>query len=468
LRGSLSNFARLGLVLALGGAFALPSPAAAAPAGKAKPAKAKKGELDFDLPIQEFTLSNGLRVYVVEDHSTPAFNLTLHYDVGARDEEKGRTGFAHLFEHMMFEGSANVPPMGNLTYVQRVGGNNNAGTSWDSTVYYDNLPSQYLDMGLWLESDRLRSLEITDENFENQRKNVKEEKAMRMDNVPYAGAFMNFLSTAWTGSGYDHPPIGSLEDLNAAETADVKAFFDKYYTPNNVVMVIVGDVNFADVRTKVEQYFGDIPRGPERQASPPTNIDKSKPLEQVVTDPLARQAIYAIGWHTVGETHPDRYALDLLGNILLVGDSARIPKILQDEKKLVAFTGGSHFSLKEAGLVFMQAMPLESTKFDDIKQVVRDEVAKVQKKGITKKELEKAINAQLMGTVRTLATNQGRANAIASGVINHGDPKFVLTEFQKYQEVTPKDIKRVANEYLGPNWLTLDIQPGGGGGLTGN
>lgn len=451
-RGSISKFARLAVVGALAGALVAPSPAAAG----------AKDELSFELPIQSFTLANGLRVYVVEDHSTPAFNLTLHYDVGARDEEKGRTGFAHLFEHMMFEGSANVPPMGNLTFVQRVGGNNNAGTSWDSTVYYDNLPSQYIDMGLWIEADRLRSLEITDENFENQRKNVKEEKAMRMDNVPYASAFINFLSTAWAGSGYDHPPIGSIEDLNAATTADVKAFFNRYYTPNNVVMVLVGDVDFNAVKGKIEGYFGDIPRGPDRLPSPPTKIDRSKGLNQVTPDPLAQQALYAIGWHTVGETHPDRYALDLLGNILLVGDSARIPKILTDEKKLVAFTGGSHFSLHETGLVFMQAMPLPSTKFDDIKQVVRDEVAKVQKRGITKKELQKAINSQLMGTVSTLATNQGRASAIASGVINHNDPKYVLTELQKYQEVTPKDIKRVAKEYLGPNWLTLEIQPGAG------
>ena len=454
-RGFVRKVARMAALGAIVGALSSPSLASAGPAKGAE-------ELSFDLPVQEFTLTNGLRVYVVEDHSTPAFNLTLHYDVGARDEEKGRTGFAHLFEHMMFEGSTNVPPMGNLTYVQRVGGNNNAGTSWDSTVYYDNLPSQYLDLGLWLESDRLRSLEITDENFENQRSNVKEEKAMRMDNVPYAGAFMNFLSTAWAGSGYDHPPIGSLEDLDAATTADVQAFFDKYYTPNNVVMVIVGDVNVADVKSKVEKYFGDIKRGPERPPSPPTNIDRSKPLEVVTPDPLAQQAIYAIGWHTVGEKHPDRYALDLLGNILLVGDSARIPKILQDEKKLVAFAGGQHFSLAEAGLVFMQAMPLPTTKFDDIKAIVREEADKIQKKGISKKELEKAINAQLMGTVTTLATNQGRANAIASGVINHGDPRFVLTELQKYQEVTPKDIQRVAKEYLGPNWLTLEVQPGAG------
>jgi len=447
------------LIAALGAA---PTPALAGPPpAPAKAAKAKKSDLNFDLPVQEFTLANGLRVYVVEDHSTPGFNMTLAYNVGSRDEEAQRTGFAHLFEHMMFEGSKNVPPMGHLTFVQRVGGNNNAFTTYDVTAYYNNLPSQYLELGLWLESDRLRSLEITDENFENQRKAVKEEKAMRVDNVPYAGAFQDFLSEAWAGSGYGHATIGSLEDLEAAQTSDVQAFFDKYYTPNNVTVVFVGDVSVGELKPLMERYFGDIARGPERPASPPTTIDRKKAMEKVVGDPLAQQAIFAIGWHTVGENHPDRYALDLLGNILLTGESARIPKILQDEKKLVAFAGGGHLTLLEAGLLFAQAMPLPTANFDAIKQVVREEIEKLQKKGISPRELQKAINNQVMETVSTLATNQGRAMSIAMGALHHGDPKRVLTDLEKYQQVTPKDIQRVANEYLG-TWLTLEIQPKAG------
>jgi len=448
-------------------AIAIAAPATPAVARDSKTAVAapgpkavkKKKDLGFDLPVQSFELGNGMRVFVVEDHSTPAFNMTLLYDVGSRDEVPGRTGFAHLFEHMMFEGSKNVPPMANLTFVQRVGGNNNAGTSYDMTMYYENLPSQYLELGLWLESDRLRSLEITDKNFENQRAAVKEEKAMRMDNVPYSAAIQNWLSDAWKGTGYGHTVIGSLEDLDAAKTADVQAFFDKYYSPNNAVMVFVGDVDFADLKGKVEKYFGDIKRGPERIPTPPGQIDKSKPFERSVEDPLAQQALYLLGWHTVGQTHPDRYALDLLGNIMLVGESARIPKILQDEKKLVAFAGGAHFSQRDVGLVFIQAMPLATSNFDQIKTVVRDEVAKVQKSGISARELQKAINAEVMSTVGTLATNQGRASSIATGALFYNDPKRVLTDLQKYQEVTPADIKRVANEYLGANWLTLEIKP---------
>jgi zinc protease len=460
----------LALLTLCGGLSISPIAADAAPAADPAPAKVAaaakkpaKGGLGFDLPVQEFSLANGLRVFVVEDHSTPAFNMTLLYDVGSRDEVQGRTGFAHLFEHMMFEGSKNVPPMGHLTFVQRVGGNNNAGTSYDMTLYYNNLPSQYLELGLWLESDRLRSLEITDANFENQRSAVKEEKAMRMDNVPYAAAVQKWLSAAWAGTGYGHEVIGSLEDLNATKTPDVQAFFDKYYAPNNAVLVFVGDVEVNDLKAKVEKYFGDIKKGPDRAPTAIGQVDRSKPMETVVEDPLAQQALFLLGWHTVGANHPDRYALDLLGNILLVGESARIPKILQDEKKLVAFSGGTHLALRDVGLVFVQAMPLKDVKFDAIKQVVRDEVAKVQKNGITAKELQKAINRQVMDTVETLATNAGRANSIATGALFHNDPKHVLTDLEKYQQVKPADIKRVANEYLGANWLTLEINPGAGG-----
>lgn len=227
-------------------------------------------------------------------------------------------------------------------------------------------------------------------------------------------------------------------------------------------MVFVGDVDFAHLKQRVEAYFGDIKRGPDRPPTPGGQVDRSKPLERSVEDPLAQQGIDLLGWHTVGQTHPDRYALDLLGNILLVGDSARIPKILQDEKKMVAFAGGVHLSQRDNGVLFVQAMPLPTSSFDAIKQVIRDEVGKVQKSGISARELQKAINSEVVGTVNTLATNQGRATSIATGALFYGDPKRVLTDLQKYQEVTPADIKRVANEYLGANWLTLEIKPAAG------
>jgi len=220
--------------------------------------------LGVTMDVKSFALQNGLRVFVLEDHTVPTLSLQMIYNVGSRDEEQGRTGFAHFFEHMMFKGSENVADGGHFKYVLGTGGQMNAFTSNDFTLYFDVLPSQYLDLGLWLESDRLRSLAITDENFENQRKAVQEEKAMRVDNVPYARAVLDFFADAWKGTGYGHHAIGSDADLQAAKTADVKAFFDKYYVPNNAVMVLVGDVDFAEVQTKVEKYFGSIPRGTDR------------------------------------------------------------------------------------------------------------------------------------------------------------------------------------------------------------
>ena len=309
------------------------------------------------------------------------------------------------------------------------------------------------------------TLEITAENFENQRNAVKEEKAMRVDNVPYAGAIQDWLVSAWQGTGYDHMPIGSLEDLNSVQVDYVQQFFNMYYAPDNAVLVFVGDVTVPELKAKVTQYFGDIPKGKDRPPARAAKVDRNKPLVETKKDPLAQQAIYLYGWHTVGETHPDRPALDLLGNVLLVGDSARIPKILQDEKKLVAGAGGAHFALQDAGLVFVQALPLPDTKFDDIKQVIREEADKIIAKGISNKELQKAINAQVMGTVSTLATNQGRATAIAQGALFHNDPKHVITELARYRAVTPADIKRVAKDYLTSNLLSLEIQPGAGGAM---
>lgn len=447
----------LSTLAAFTGTTTLAAPAEAAPAKKADDAPA------ISLPVENFTLQNGLRVYVLEDHSTPTFAMHIVYDVGSRDEEEGRSGFAHLFEHMMFKGSQNVPDGGHFKYVLGVGGQMNASTSYDFTNYYNVLPSHYLDMAMWLEADRMRSLEVTDENFENQRAAVKEEKGMRVDNAPYQGAFQDFISQIWAGTGYGHSTIGKLEDLDAAQTADVQAFFDKYYAPNNAVMVLVGDVTLADVKAKVEQYFGDIPAVTKREPFKPVTIARDKPLEVKTEDKLARTPAYLMGWRTVPENHEDAYALELLGNVLLRGESSRISKILKDDKKLVLAAQFFPFALRDVGMFASFFIPVEGASFDDIKKVVKDEVAKARKRGITKKELEKAINLKVMDQTSSLQTNLGRATSIGMGALFYNDPKRVLTDLEKYKAVTTKDIKRVANEYLTENWVVLEIVPAAGG-----
>lgn len=217
-------------------------------------------EIKIDLPVRHFSLANGLRVYVVEDHSSPTFAMRTVFDVGARDEPGGQTGFAHLFEHMLFKGSANVPDGGHFDAVEGIGGYANASTSWDRTDYWNELPSNYLDRILWLESDRLRSLAVTELNFVNQRDAVKEEMA-RYYNRPYAKSIEQFTSRMFTGTPYGHPIFGSIEDLEACGVEVAQNFFGHYYTPDNAVIVISGDVDFDEVRKKILKYYGDIPKG---------------------------------------------------------------------------------------------------------------------------------------------------------------------------------------------------------------
>jgi zinc protease len=487
-RSNLLVAAAVAAVLAVPQAAAVAAPAkevAAAPAKPATtkapakaPAKAAKvaeppkpGELvkitgqlrapSVSMALDHFVLANGLRVYVLEDHSVPTYAMYIAYNVGSRDEEPGRSGFAHFFEHMMFKGSANVADGGYFRTVLGAGGQMNAFTANDLTVYFNLMPSQYLDTSLWLESDRLRSLAITDENFENQRSAVKEEKAMRVDNVPYAKSIQDFFAEAWAGTGYGHPAIGSDEDLGAATTADVKAFFERYYVPNNAVMVLVGDVNAAEVQTKVDKAFGDIPRGADRQPSPKVDHTQKK-LEKRYDDKLAQQPLLLVGWKTVPSDHPDRHALELLVNVLLRGESARITKILVDEKKLavaaVPLPSGASGG-RDAGSVFAAFVPAQGVTSDQIEQVILADIDDVKKKGIPRPVLQKAINQMVADTVMGLSSNEGRALQIAYGALFENDPVFVLSDVEKYRAVKPADIKRVANTYLTSEWMTAEVVP---------
>lgn len=424
---------------------------------------AEASALGIEMKVRHFTLNNGLRVYVLEDHSTPMFSMHVAFDVGSRDEPAGRTGFAHLFEHMMFKGSENVPDGGHFGYIEGAGGSSNAFTTADVTQYHQVVPSHYLDMVLWLEADRMRSLEVTKKNFENQRAAVQEEKALRYDNQPYVKGLQNFFAEAWAGTGYGHLTIGTDEDLAAATTDDVQLFFNTYYVPNNAVVAIVGDVNYDEVKRKVDQYFGDIERGPARPSRAPIDHGMEAPFVQSVTDDLAKQPVYVLGWKTVPRRDPDYQAVRLLMNVLLRGDSSRITRLLKDERRLVIASiptdglGGG----VDAGVSAGAFVPMPGTSLDSIQGVVRSEIAKVKKRGISTKELQKAQNQLTVDVVSGLATNDGRAQEIAQGVLFFDDPLYALTELEQSRKVGAGDIKRAANKYLTDNWLSLEIVPPG-------
>ena len=454
---------RIGGLAAVGALMILgPTGAHAAPVLSPSEVKDFSGAaLGVELKVRGFALDNGLQVFVVEDHSVPAFAMHTSFNVGSRDEEEGRSGFAHFFEHMMFKGSKNVPDGGHFKHVLGTGGRLNAFTSADITQYFNVVPSHYLDMVLWLESDRLKSLEVTEENFNNQRDAIMEERAMRYENPPYAAALMNFRAEVWKGTGYGHPTIGSKKDLNAAKKEDVQKFFDTYYVPNNAVIAIVGDVDFDEVKAKITKYYGEIPKGNDRSEFKPLDHTQ-KALNKVAEDEHAQQPLYLMGWKTVPADHPDRAALELLMDILLRGKSARIAKVLKDDKKLVVDTVPLPAMMSggvAAGTAMGAFIPVPGKTFKDIEAVVWAEVDVVKKRGVSAKDLQKAKNQSAVDTVSSLATNNGRAFLIARGANLDGDPLSILTDLKKYEAVTTRDIKRVAGKYLTKEWLTLQIVP---------
>jgi zinc protease len=289
---------------------------------------------EVTVPIEKFQLKNGLRVIVSPDHAVPVLAVYMIYNVGSRSEEKGRTGFAHLFEHMMFEGSANVPKGMHFATVESNGGNLNGSTHPDFTDYFEVLPSNKLATALWLESDRMRSLAITDENLKNQKEAVKQERRLSFDNQPYATAIVDVWPTLIFGNWQSsHSLIGSFEDLEAASIQDVTKFFKTYYAPNNAALVLVGDVNTDEAKKLVETYFGDIPSQAQPKHPELAEPEGFKVGTKVYKDPLAQVPGVVVGYMGPKRRSPDFYALNMLDAILTAGDSSRLRQDLVKGKK---------------------------------------------------------------------------------------------------------------------------------------
>ena len=286
----------------------------------------------FKVPFSQFSLDNGLRVVLSEDHSAPVVAVAVYYDVGSRNEVKGRTGFAHLFEHMMFQGSENISKAGHFKYIESNGGITNASTHADFTNYYQFLPSNQLELALWLESDRMRSLKITAANLRNQKEAVKEEKRLSYDNQAYWPALLKMDEMVFRNWANAHSTIGSMKDLDAATVPDVSRFFATYYAPNNAVLVIAGDFDPANAEKLIRKYFGSIPR----HKAPPA-VDVSEPFQVAahtaeIEDAHAQMPALSIAWKIPASNSPDFYAIALLKSILCDGQSARLYQKLVKER----------------------------------------------------------------------------------------------------------------------------------------
>ncbi|MEW6455174.1 MAG: pitrilysin family protein [Acidobacteriota bacterium] len=398
--------------------------------------------------FEKFELQNGLRVILSEDHSNPVIGYAVYYNVGSRNEVKGRTGFAHLFEHMMFQGSENIPRNMHHMWIGRAGGNDNGSTSQDRTNYFATMPSNQLEIALWTESDRMKALNITKENFENQRATVKEEKKQSYDNQPYSEGRARLYELVFECFPYSHTVIGSMEDLDAAELKDVQEFFNTYYAPNNAVLAIVGDINPSETKKLVEKYFGSIPA----RVSPPSVVinepERTREKKLTLIDKYANLPAIFAGYGIPKRLHPDTYALRLLSDILLSGESSRLYQKLVKEKEVAISVSGSANPMRDAGIFTINIMVKPDKNPDEVFQIALDEIEKIKKVPVLSEELQKAKNRLKSSMINILERNLYRAMFLCEYELYDGDANLINTELDKYMAVTEKDVMNVANKYF--------------------
>ena len=419
----------------------------------------------FQVPhtkIEQFTLANGLRVVLNEDHSVPVVSVAVYYDVGSRNEREGRTGFAHLFEHMMFQGSENVPKAAHFQYISNAGGTMNGTTSSERTNYFETLPASQLPLALWLESDRMRSLAVTDENLDNQREAVKEEKRLRYDNQPYVNGFLRLFEMSFQNPANAHSTIGSMEDLDAATVEDIREFFRIYYAPNNAVLAVAGDFDEAETRTLIDKYFATIPSQP---TPPPVNVDEPDAVaanEDVFFDKLAPVPAFALGWKIPARRTPEFYALSLASHLLFEGESARLyQKLVKGEESVVQIQGGIDERRGPSGL-FIVVIPKPDREGSQIRTAIFDEIHQLATDGPSSEEMEKLRNNLFNSAIRSRQTSLFRAQQLAECALYDNDPELFNTDLQNYLDVTTDRIREAVARYLDTdNRVLLDIVPKG-------
>src|SRR5215218_2412380 len=411
-------------------------------------------------PLEEFTLSNGLRVVFSSDRAIPVVSIAVYYDVGSRNEKEGRTGFAHLFEHMMFQGSENVPKAAHFQYIFNAGGTMNGTTSTERTNYFETLPSNYLPLAFWLESDRMRSLKVTQENLDNQRNAVQEEKRLRYDNQPYVTAFLRMNELIFANPANAHSTIGSMEDLDAATIDDIKEFFRIYYAPNNAVLTVVGDFDNDEARALVDKYFGNIPAQP---VPPPVDVSEPEPVairEETFHDPLAPAPAFVLGWKIPARRTTDFYALSLAGTLLFEGDSSRLyQKLVKGDESVVSIEGGVD-ERRGPSALYIFALPKPGEDVVTIREQIFDEIKRIATDGPTEAEMEKLLNSLCNDAVRGRQSTMYRAQRLAEFALYDSNPRLVDSELDQYLSITAADIKNVTGRYMNLNSrVVLDIVP---------
>jgi len=421
--------------------------------------------------IHTVTLPNGLNACIVEDHQSPVVDVQVWYHVGSKNEVPGRTGFAHLFEHLMFDGTTNIGAEDFSDYIIRSGGIDNAYTTEDTTVFWETTPSSQLPVVLWLEADRMRNLDITQSVFNNEREVVEEERRLKFDNPPYGTVVETLYEHAYSVHPYQHMTIGSMHDLDNARIEDIKDFYDTYYVPNNATLVIVGDLDPNEAESMIQKYFGPLARGARLPANhipqePPQTAKRVVKLDLNVALPA-----FIEGYHMPADGTPDAYPLRLASNVLSEGESSRIYRRLVYDKQIALEAESTGNFTEDPNLFFVFAVLNQGRAPAEGEAEVEAELTRLKSQLVTDTELEKAKNETLRDFILSRQTVQTRGEELGYAAVVLKDANLVNTEPARFLAVTPADIQRVAQKYFVPENMTLvEVYPknaGGGSKATG-
>ena len=398
----------------------------------------------------EYDLPNGLHVILHEDHSTPIVAVTVLYHVGSKNELVGRTGMAHFFEHLLFEGSENIGRGEYAKYVENAGGGLNANTTQDRTFYYDLMPSNQLELGLWLESERMLHAKVESKGIETQREVVKEEKRMRYDNQPYGSLLPEALKHAYKKHPYAWSPIGSMEDLNAAKDEDFVNFYKTFYVPNNAVLSLAGDMNVEETKKLIAKYFGDIPKG--TNAIPRPTVKEDINTGEVRDTIFGKDELPMIvqAYHIPAQGTPEFYAVDMLNTLLSNGESSRLNRAMVEEQQLSLYCGAFTFNLEDPGLTLAFGLANMGVDPKTLEDGMNKEFDKVKEELVTEKEFEKLKNQIESTFVSSNSSMAGIAESLANYHTYYGNANLINTEIERYMKVTREDLRAAARKYYTP------------------
>lgn len=400
-----------------------------------------------NIDFEEFDLPNGLHVIMHKDNTNPLISVNIWYHVGAKDEDTGRTGFAHLFEHMMFQGSENVSKTGHFDYIQKAGGTLNGTTNLDRTNYFESVPTNQLELVLWLESDRMGTLMVNQENFDNQREVVKEEKRQRYDNTPYGSRFVELSKRLFKGQTYEWMPIGSMEDLNAADLGYAQTFYKKYYSPDNAVVVVSGDIDYNETKKLVKKYFGSLKPAKTKKHEYKKIIFNQGETKDTIYDNVQLPALY-MAYKIPGMKDKDIHALEILSMILGDGRSSRLYNNIVYTKKMAKSSGAFVFDNELAGFFIVSSTGFKNTNLDSLEKEITSIIEGVKTGEVSDKELDKAKNSIENDYINRMQTTMGKADLMAHYWTYFKNTSLINSDINNYLNITKEDLLNAAQKYL--------------------